>query len=183
MQCVASPSLRTLSSNRWCLFHSLQVNYWLSLLTTSTTDTTSAWRTWCTIWPLKTGLKPKTSSTRGSSPSYSLNPVWSPTPCSAPSPRCQSRLTSSASCTPLRSTRATARLTRCTSRVHRDTSPGTPRPAARACRTRQCLSLRTHSRTADTCRPCRDSITTISTSSVTRTQTLLVCTARSTPCK
>lgn len=164
-------------------FDSFQANCWLSLPTTSTTDTTSVWRTWCTTWPQRTGPKPKTSSTRGSSPSYSPSPAWSPSPCSAPSARCQNRPTTWASCTPLRSTKATVPLTPCTSRVHRDTSPGTARRAARASRTRQCLCLRTRSSTVDTCHRCRDSITTISTSSATHTPTRLVCTVRNTPCK
>lgn len=161
----------------------IQANCWLSSQTTFTTDITSAWRTWCTTWPRRTELKPKTSSTHGYSLSYSPSPVWSPSPCSAPSARCQNRLTTSASCTPPRSTKATARLTQCISRVHRDTSPGTARPAALGSPTQLCLCLRTRSSTADTCHRCRDSITTISTSSVTRTQTRLVCTVRNTPCK
>lgn len=165
------------------LCDSFQVNCWPSSQTTSTTATTSAWRTWCTTWPRRTGLKPKTSSTHGSSPSYSPSPVWSQSPCSAPSAQCRNRPTTSASCTPPRSTKATARLTPCTSRVRRDTSPGTARRAARASGTQRCLCPPTRSSTVDTCHRCRDSITTTSTSSVTRTQTRSVCTVRSTPCK
>lgn len=164
-------------------FDLLQVNCWLSSPTTSTTDTTSAWRTWCTIWPQRTGPKPKTSSTHGSSRSYSPSREWSPTPCLARWARCPNRLTTSASCTPLLSTKVTVPLTPSTNRVRQVTSPGTARPAARASRIQRCLSPRTHSSTVDICHRCRDSITTISTSSVTRTQTRSVCTVRNMPCK
>lgn len=171
----------------WCLvlnhLVSLQVNFWPSLRTTFTTDTTSAWRTWSTIWPQRTERKPKTSSTHGSSPSYSPSLVLWPSQCSALSPQCQNHPSTWASCTPLRSTRTTAPQTPCTSRVQRDTSPGTARPAARACPTPRCLCLRTRSRTVDTCHRCRDWIITISTLSVTRIQTPSVCTVRNTPCK
>lgn len=165
------------------LFGSFQVNCWLSLQTTFTTDTTSAWKTWCTTWPQRTGRKPKTSSTLGYSPSCSPNLVPSPSLCLAQWAWCQSRLTTSASCTPPRSTKATVPLSPCTSRAHRDTSPGTARPAAPGSPTRRCHCLRTRSSTADICHRCRDSITTTLTSSGTRTRTRSVCTVRSMPCE
>lgn len=145
-------------------FVSLQASCWLSLQTTSTTDTMSAWRTWCTTWPRRTELKPRTSSTRGFSLSYSPSPAQSPSPCSAPLARCPTHPTSLASCTPPQSTKATAPRTHCTSRAHPDTFHGTAPAAVRASTTRQCRSLRTRSNTEDTCHRCRDSITIISTS-------------------
>lgn len=164
-------------------FDLFQANYLLSLQTISTTDTTNVWRTWCTTWPQRTELKPKTSSTHGSSPSYSPSPVWSPSLFSAPSAPCLNPLTTSASCTPLRNTKATVLLSPCTSRVHRDTSRGTVRPGARASRTHLCPFLHTHNSTVDTCHRFRDSIITISTSLVTHTQIRLVYTVLNTPCK
>lgn len=159
------------------------MNYWPNLQTTSTTDTTSAWRTLSITWPRRTGRKPKTSSTREFSPFYSQSPALSRSQCSAQSARYQNRRTTSASCTPLQSTKATARPTRCTRRARRDTSHGTALREARASPTPRCLCPRTRSNTEDICHQYRDSITITSTSSVTHMQTRLVCIARSTPCK
>lgn len=167
----------------FAFFHLFQGNYWPNLQTTSTTDTTSVWRTLCITWPQRTGQKPKTSSTHEFSPFYSPSRASSRSQCSAPSARCRNRPTTSASCTPPRSTKATARRTPCTSRARRDTSPGTARREARASATQRCLYPRTRSSTLDICHQCRDSITITSTLSATHTQTRSVCTARSTPCR
>lgn len=176
------PDLIQACKSSYSLFF-FQVNYWPNLQTTSTTDTTSVWRTLSITWPQRTGRRPKTSSTREFSPFYSQSPALSRNQCSVPSARCQNRVTSSASCTPLRSTKATARPTPCTSRARRDTSPGTARREARASPTQRCLWPRTRSSTVDICHQCRDSITITSTLSATHMQTRLVCTARNTPCE
>lgn len=160
-----------------------QESCWPSLQITFTTDTTSAWKTWCTTWPQRTGQKPKTSSTRGYSPSCSPNHAPSQSRCLALWAPCRSRATTSASCIHPQSTKATVPPSPCTSRAHRDTSPGTARRAAPASPTPRCRCPRTRSSTADTCRQYRDWITTTSTSSDTRTPTRSACTAPNTPCE
>lgn len=137
---------------------SLQESYWRSSQIISTTDITSAWRTWFTTSPLWSEWRPKTTNTRGFWRSCSPNPASSPTLCSAHWAHCQTRQTICANCTLLQSTRVRVPLSPCSSRAPPDTFLGTVRHGVQPSVTRRCLYPHRHSNTADICRQCRDLI-------------------------